>query len=194
VAEAEVRLALEAARRREVATREAGWGSVAHGEADAEVERLERQLARERGDELAVPLNVGIEWNPNADDACLVHSWDHAYLALNPHFSDPDRDRVVFRWAGCRGAVLSGPNDEARSGHRLWRSGLRGCLWAAEVFNSHWIGGLERANRVHPRHRPESYQGLRHFILLLKETTFECVADGFEVSRRAGLSDLAGLT
>jgi hypothetical protein len=42
---------------------------------------------------------------------------------------------------------------------------------------------MERVNSVHPNHRPERFEAKRHFILLLKETTFECVADDFAVSR-----------
>jgi hypothetical protein len=103
-----------------------------------------------------------------------------------------------MQWLSCGGAVLGGPNDEAYNGHRLWRQGLSeiGAYRAAEVMNSTWIAGLEKANRVHPQHRPEVYASYRHFILGFHDSTFECVATGFrawksEVSMPEMLAALA---
>jgi hypothetical protein len=47
--------------------------------------------------------------------------------------------------------------------------------------NSPWVNDLERANRVHPNHSPDSFVGLRHFILPFDDSTFECVARSVEV-------------
>lgn len=133
--------------------------------------------------ERAVPLDVGVRWDPNADDAVLIHRDSQATLLLRPNADDPSDDWLALRWDDCYGSVLTGPNDEARSGHRLWAHGLSECLWSAEVLESRWIADLEHANSVHPRHQPERYARLRHVILLLKETTFECVATGWRVER-----------
>lgn len=82
--------------------------------------------------------------------------------------------------------MLHGPNDEARSGHRLWSHGLEDCLWAGEVLDSAWIARMERENRVHPRHSSERFGGLHHFVLLHKEGVCEVVAAGVRVHRLSG--------
>ncbi|MPZ32846.1 MAG: hypothetical protein GEV13_17940 [Rhodospirillales bacterium] len=69
------------------------------------------------------------------------------------------------------------PNDEALSGHPLYKKGLR-AYGAYEVKNSSWIRALERMNRVHPNHRPTMYSRDRHFIFAFHDTAFECVAHG----------------
>ena len=97
----------------------------------------------------------------------------------------PKWAKGVLRWrrARCLGALLGGPNDEARSGHRLWQKGLSECLWAAEVRNSSWIARLERENRVHHRHNADLFAGYRHFILMLKDSTFEVLAKSYQLHR-----------
>jgi len=57
---------------------------------------------------------------------------------------------------------------------------------AAEVRTSSWIRSLEHRNRVHPSHRPESFERYRHFILAFHDTTFECVAESFDVQLHRG--------
>jgi len=78
------------------------------------------------------------------------------------------------------------PNDEAFSGHRLVSKGLRP-YGAYEVINSAWIEQLERMNAVHPRHdRTRFLAGKRHFILTFHDSTFECIAKGFQIDCRYG--------
>jgi hypothetical protein len=161
-----------------------GWGTREVRDASARVVAVEREIAADRGEPYSVPLDLGVRWDPNATDPWLIQTELTAYLTLEPF--DASGELVVVRWRRCRGAVLGPPNDEARNGHPLWRRGLDGCLWAAEVHNSDWIARLERQNRVHSRHRAALFEGLRHFVLLLKDSTFECVADDFEVFRMPG--------
>ncbi len=139
------------------------------------------------GDEETVPIDMGIEWDAGAPMPVLMQSDYKAYLALYLADGGEAEDRVaVIEWRSCHGAVLGGLNDEAIHGHRLWKRGLREALQAraAEVRNSAWIAAEERANRVHPYHDPASYAKLRHYILLLKDSTFECLAQGYSVSTR----------
>ena len=37
-------------------------------------------------------------------------------------------------------------------------------------------------NRVHEHHRPERYAELRHYVFAFHDSTFECVARGFDVT------------
>jgi hypothetical protein len=77
------------------------------------------------------------------------------------------------------------PNDEAFHGHPLSRRGLRPYS-VNEIRKSSWIRKLERMNSIHPYHRPEAYLKLKHFIFAFHDTTFECVAEGFELSLHWG--------
>jgi hypothetical protein len=139
-------------------------------------------MARER----VQPLDIGTEWEPNAPEPLLVQGDGTATLLVNAHFDDLDQRLVVFRFGHCRGALLGPPNDEARNGHRLWRKGLSECLWAGEVTKSDWIARIESENRVHRLHDAQRFERLRHVILLLKDSTFECVAEDVAVERRDG--------
>jgi hypothetical protein len=142
--------------------------------------------------ERVVPWDPGVKWEPNAPDAVLaVGDHGHAALALNAHFDDADQDCVVFVWSGTRAAIMGPPNDEAQSGHRLYRRGLSGVLWAGIVEQSMWIRDLERQNRVHPRHDAARFTRLTHFILPLKECTVEAVAEEVTVLRRPGPTSAA---
>ena len=51
---------------------------------------------------------------------------------------------------------------------------------AFEIKHSSWIRQLERMNSVHPHHSPEPFEWLRHYVLSFRDTTFECVAHGFD--------------
>jgi hypothetical protein len=147
--------------------------------------------------ERVVPWDAGYQWEPNAPEAVLavndkgravlaVNDKGRAVLAVNAHPADPDEDCVVFVWSGSRAAIMGSPNDEARSGHRLYSRGLSGGLGAGTVEQSEWIKDLERRNRVHPNHDPARFARLTHFIVLLKEDTVEVIAEAVTVLRRAG--------
>ena len=95
--------------------------------------------------ERVVPSLVGVRWEPNSPAAALiVTDAGVTALALNPHPDDTDHDCVVLVWTGTREAVMGAPNDEARSGHRLYKRGL------AEIT---WAGTVERSERI-ARRRP----------------------------------------
>ena len=135
--------------------------------------------------ERVVPLDLGVEWEPNAPYAVLLVRDDGmAELTMLAHPSDVDQRPVMLIWGGCRAAVMQPPNDEAISGHRLYTRGLRDVLWAGEVLHSQWIADLEQQNRVHSSHDASRFvAGLRHFILPLKECTVEVIASSCQVMR-----------
>ena len=86
---------------------------------------------------------------------------------------------AVVRFVGCRAHMFGPPNDEAFAGHPLAGRGLRP-YGAFLVQNSSWLRGLERMNAVHPRHNPERFRELKHFVLTFHDSTFECIARGAE--------------
>ena len=128
---------------------------------------------------VVTPIEIGLTWEPNAPDAVLV-SGDNsiAVLALNANVDDPSREAVVFTWAGCQGARLEPWNDEGILDHPLWGDGLKDVHWIGELASSYWLdehpGSAGRDN------------GLRHFVLPLKECVIEVLADSFSISRRPG--------
>jgi hypothetical protein len=171
----------------QAAAHEHGWGSKEYQDADHRLLLAERDRAAANGDPYVIGLDLETTWDPNASDPWLVRREYSAVLTLSPDMiRDRDRRLVVFEWTDCLGATLGPPNDDARSGHPLWRSGLRGCLWSGEVLNSSWIADLEQQNQVHPAHSPTTFAGLRHLILQLKDSTFEVLCRDHRLHRHPG--------
>lgn len=48
---------------------------------------------------------------------------------------------------------------------------------------------IEHDRRVHPCHREEPFQRLRHFVFAFHDSTFECVAEGSRVTLFRGSLD-----
>jgi len=115
-------------------------------------------------------------------------------LALNAHSADEDHRAVTLVWAGAHSATMSDPNDEAISGHRLYRAGLDEVQWAGVVHGSELIADLEARNRVHPGHDASRYADLRHYVLPLKECVVEVVATQLTISRVEGSTKQAATT
>ncbi len=132
-------------------------------------------------------VDLGVTWEPNAPDAILLSGdFGPTVLALQGHSGDTDERCVVLAWTHCRFACMTPPNDEAIDGHRLWDKGLRDAMWVGVVHDSELIARLERENRVHPRHSSTLFEGLTHYVILLKECVVEVVAGAVEVRRVAG--------
>ena len=107
-------------------------------------------------------------------------------LAVRPHPDDADQRNVVLVWESVEFASLSAPNDEAISGHRLWRAGLNDVPWLGLVEDSELIACLKKQNSVHPHHEPRRYDFLDHYIAPLKECVAEVVAHSLVVHRHDG--------
>ncbi len=145
------------------------------------------------GDEKALPIDLGIRWDTGAPLPHLFQSEYRTFLTFyldeqdmdwNGAYSAPARIAII-EWHGCFETMLGWPNDEALSGHRLWKRGLKevGHYGCAEVRNSSWIAEIEKGNRVHPQHKPERFAALRHYILLFHDSTFECLAEGYTIEK-----------
>jgi hypothetical protein len=123
-------------------------------------------------------------------------AWDGSYTKeVSPESQGMSVACIRFHWPSAH--MFGPPNDEAFSGPLAAR-GLHPYA-VFEVRDSSWIRKLERMNSVHPRHNRERYlEGLRHFVFAFHDSTFECVADGFEVevfrgSMRSALNRMAVL-
>ncbi len=137
-------------------------------------------------------IDLGVEWDPNVPEAVMLAGDEgETVLALNPHVDDDDQRAVVLCWRSSSYQLMSSPNDEAISGHRLYDRGLKDVRWAGEVHGSELISALERQNSVHSRHDPAQFVGLVHHVVLTKESTVEVVAGSVTVKRLPGSTVVA---
>jgi hypothetical protein len=115
--------------------------------------------------------------------------WDGSTVrVVSP--ASAEEPAAIVRFSRPTASMFGPPNDEAFKGHPLATRGLQP-YGAFEVHDSSWIRSLERMNSVHPQHRPEHFVSYRHFILAFHDTTFECVATGFDHVLASGpLNDL----
>jgi hypothetical protein len=61
-------------------------------------------------------------------------------------------------------------------------------LAAFEVQNSSWIRAVERMESRCPNHNADRFMdGKRHFIFVFRDSTFECIATGFQVHLHVGI-------
>ena len=110
--------------------------------------------------------------------------WDGSYVrVIDP--STPGEPLALVEFSSYSSFMFGAPNDEAFRGHPLAKRGLHP-YGAFQIENSSWIRQLEMMNSVHPYHRPEMFERLRHFIFAFHDSTFECVAEGFTVSEHEG--------
>lgn len=111
-------------------------------------------------------------------------NWDgRTVRVVGPESSDQIVALVTF--VGARAHQFGPPNDEAFAGHPLAARGLHP-YGVFEVLESSWVRRLEQMNAVHPHHRRSMFDGLRHFVFAFHDSTFEGVAENFQVEVRGG--------
>ncbi len=92
-----------------------------------------------------------------------------------------DEPVAIVKFHRCCAHMFGPPNDEAFSGHPLCDRGVE----PYSVFlieNSSWVRKLEKMNSVHPYHNKERFmEGKNHYIFAFHDSTFECIANDFEV-------------
>jgi hypothetical protein len=93
---------------------------------------------------------------------------------------------AVVKFSLCFAHMFGPPNDEAFSGHPLSDRGLEPYS-AFKIENSSWVRRLEKMNSVHPYHNKEHYmKGRNHYVLSFHDSTFECIAEGYEINISTG--------
>ena len=92
---------------------------------------------------------------------------------------------AVVEFEMYRSYMFGSPNDEAINGHPLYDRGLEPYS-SFEVKGSSWIRQLERMNSVHPRHSPERFKVLHHYIFAFHDSIFECVAERYKITEHEG--------
>jgi hypothetical protein len=99
--------------------------------------------------------------------------------------STPGESLALIQFKSYLSFMFGVPNDEAFAGHPLASRGLHP-YGGFQIENSSWRRQLEGMKSVHPYHKPERFERLRHFIFAFHDSTFECVAEGFTVSAHEG--------
>ena len=134
--------------------------------------------------EMVRNFDVGTTWEPSSPGAVLLaNDSGDARLTMRAHVDDADQRPVVLVWLRSWAVRMEPTNDEALTGHPLYRAGLRDVLWVGEVLQSRLIANLEKRNRFHALHDPHRFRQLRHWVVPLKEVLVEVVAESIELQR-----------
>jgi hypothetical protein len=142
--------------------------------------------------EHTIPLDLGIEWSAGAPMPTVLSDEQGTYLVFYLSDADPGPEQsAVITWRDCVAVMFGLPGDETQRGHRLWRGKEQHppLYGAVEVAESAWIADLAAAERTHPLAREAAFAEHRHFVLLFHDSTFECIATGYEVERRRGSAE-----
>lgn len=107
----------------------------------------------------------------------VIVTQHEVYLLLEKR----DDDVAVLRFDRAQ-LKYGSPNDEARGSHPLAQYGL-GFYGLFEVEHSPWIREQMMSNGVHPKHRDDMFDGLKHFIACFKDVMLEVTCRSFEERR-----------
>jgi hypothetical protein len=80
------------------------------------------------------------------------------------------------------------PNDEVLSGHPYYKFGLKWYSFS-EIINSDWIEQIKKINSVHYNFKEDSWKKNRHFIIPFHDETFECIAEGYQITTEVGFPE-----
>ncbi len=132
------------------------------------------------GAERVVDLNV--DWTPDVG-APAPMLWQNEQRAVLIFEKARSETRVLVEFGGCLITQFGYPNDEALAEHPLYRLGLRQYR-VFEVIDSSWLDRLNAQNRIA---FPSGNLGLlRHFVITLHDSTFECLAKTIEAKDADG--------
>jgi hypothetical protein len=150
--------------------------------------------------------DIGCEPSPSIPAETLLQNGWATYLlffavskTLNEAGKLDDLRVAVLKCDHCISARFGYPNDEGLPEHPLYSAMAETESNILEVVDSPWCDDLlsqidASARRLRPDHYDKAWASrtmLRHFIILLKEKTFECIAESLAVERYADTFDAA---
>lgn len=133
-----------------------------------------------------VKIDLGLTWSGGAPLPVLIQGDSTAVLVVR---LDSEDAVGVIDWIGPDTVSFGGPGDEGIERHYLYGVGLEDLVWAGEVEDSPWAAAADFGHAPDPRlvgAGSPFLLPLRHFVLLFKDSTFECLARGYH----AYVSDL----
>jgi hypothetical protein len=163
-----------------------------------------KENAVRRSDEYVVPVDIGCKPSPSGGGEIVIQNEEGPVFLIFNAVSSQVSERGLLERLGvavveCMGCALTKfgyPNDEGTNEHALWDKGLSECTGVCEVMNSSWKAALEQqmdtsARRIWGDQYHRAYEvpeggerqwDWRHYIVLFKENTFECVADSLKLT------------
>ncbi len=137
--------------------------------------------------------NIGCEPSPSVPAETLLQDGWKTYLlflAVSKDVGDDgylkDLGVAILDCVNASSTIMGYPNDEGRPEHPLWNQGLSSAETSIlEVINSVWLTEKQREMKDSSIRiwggrgiqLPQSESAARHFVVTLKETTFECIAE-----------------
>ena len=170
--------------------------------AHQEVLCLERSLADSKGESHAVPCDFPVAWDVGAplpylfksDNAAFLtfysrtiqnDGWDGRSVKIVAPSSTEICSICLVKFKSCASAKLGHPNDEVLCGHPLYGRGLEGYT-AQIVKNSPWLKEVAKTNSVHSNDKPQRWSRVNHYIFWFHDSTFECLAESYEIEMHSG--------
>ncbi|WP_143479649.1 hypothetical protein [Aquipseudomonas alcaligenes] len=145
-----------------------------------------------------IPYSIGCEPSPSVPAETLLQDGWSAFLlffAVSQTASSSgyleDLGVAVLECIGCVATKFGYPNDEGLSEHPLYTQGLSSSASSVvEVADSQWVKEVENqmyesTKRIRGSFAAKSSNTLRHFVICLKELTFECIANELSVAQYA---------
>jgi len=137
-----------------------------------------------------VPYRIGCQPSSVPGEVVLQDGWSTFVIfeavseSLGPTGFLDDKGIAVVECVGCSSAKYGYPNDEGLPEHPLYALGLADVDPIVEIQGSEWVQQilgqqLASSNRIWGTHGTEvsvSKGDRRHFLIRLKEGTFECIA------------------
>jgi hypothetical protein len=156
----------------------------------------ERELSLAKGEPTAMACEWPFPWDTGAPMPQVLANGQRLILIYLVNEPDPKWDGSNVRIVDTRSSHVEplaivhfehayehkfgGPNDEVIQGHPLYGKGL--CAYGAHVVaNSPWIREVRSINSVHRQYRAESYDSLKHYLLLFHDDMFECLAESYSI-------------
>ena len=156
----------------------------------------ERELAEERSEPFAVPIEFPVRWDVGAPLPTLLKNDYRTFVVFRLKSTDPNWDGsdvnivhtdggdvddfVVVEFKHCVSAKMGSPNDEVSHGHPLFGKGYQ-AYTPLQVRNSSWTNEIERMNSVHRGYDPQRWRNMTHYIFGFHDSTFECMAESLEI-------------
>ncbi len=137
------------------------------------------------------PYKFACEPCPGAPYETLLQDGWNAFLVFKP--SGENRDYVIVECENCSSTRFGYPNDEGLPEHPHYRDGLS--AGGTSIFvseESPWLLEITTQERKSSERiwggrgmqLPTGSRMLYHFIIPMKEATFECIASGLKVAHR----------
>jgi hypothetical protein len=151
-----------------------------------------------------IAIDIGVQPAPSAYDQMIIEGMGAIHVLFDAMSTTKGRDGryedrgiAAVECVHCTMTKYGYPNNEGRPEHSLWHQGLSKCDSSiVEVRDSPWfdeVSGQMRnsARRIFGDRYESLYKktdgarkgaGMRHFIFLFREHTFECIASDLLVT------------